>query len=55
MVVWSINVEGMLEDSQVIGVISRRQEILSLEVVDRRKPAQFGLGARFVENDGMFF
>ena len=43
MVVRTIDVEGMLEDSYVIGVKGCRQEVLPLKMVDGSKPTQFGL------------
>ena len=43
MVVKTINIEGMLKDSKVIGVIGCRQEVLPPKVIDRCKSTKLGL------------
>ena len=43
VVVLAIDVEGLLEDSEVVGVVGSRQQVLLFEVVDWSESAKLGV------------
>jgi hypothetical protein len=43
VVILAINVEGLLEHSEVVVIVGSRQQVLLFEVVDWRKPAKPGV------------
>ena len=54
MVVLTINIEGLLKDSEVVGVVGCRQQVLLLEVIDWSQATKLSVGVSCLENNSMF-
>ena len=55
VVVLVIHVEGLLKDSEVVGVVGGRQQVLLLEVIDWSQATKLCVRVSYLKNNSMFF